>query len=77
MPYRCKSVTHADRLTLAAAAVIAVAMRWMQHLRRKRADRLPGVLTPLGFERHCADISREQRRLCSRPVGNAAVQEAI
>ncbi len=106
MPYRCETVTHADHLTLVAAAVIAVAMRLMQHLRRKRADRLPSVLTPLGFERHCAGILARQGwrahltarstdqgvdvlarkgrvsvviqcKLYSRPVGNAAVQEAI
>ena len=99
-------MTHADHLTLVAAAVIAAAMRFLQHLRRKRADRLPSVLTPPGFERHCAAIlarrgwrakltarctdqgvdvlSRKGRvsvviqcKLYSRPVGNAAVQEAI
>ena len=49
-------MTHADHLTLLAAVLIAAAMRLWRHLRRRRADRLPGVLTPLGFERHCAGI---------------------
>jgi restriction system protein len=56
MPYRFGAVTHADHLTLLSAAVIAAAMRFLQHLRRKRADRLPSILTPLGLERHCAGI---------------------
>ena len=60
MPYRFGTVTHADHLTLVAATVIAAAMRLLQHLRRKRADRLPSVLTPLGFERHCAGILARQ-----------------
>ena len=47
-------------MTVLAAAVIAMAVWFLRRLRRKRADRLPSVLTPLGFERHCADILARQ-----------------
>lgn len=89
----------------AAAAIMAVV--WiLRQTRRRWAARPQNILTPLGFERYCADILAQQGwrakltagstdqgvdvlarkgrvsvviqcKLYSRPVGNAAVQEAI
>jgi hypothetical protein len=106
MPYRCVIVTHDANLPWLAAAAIAVALWILRLVRRRWAAKPPNILTPLGFERHCADILARQGwrakltagstdqgvdvlarkgrvsvviqcKLYSRPVGNAAVQEAI
>ena len=71
MPYRCGIVTHDAHLLLLATAVIAVAMLLVQRLRRKRADRVPSVLTPLGFERHCAGVLARQGWRANLTAGTA------
>ncbi len=71
MPYRCYIVTYDAHLLLLATAVIAVAMRLLRRLRRKRADKLPSVLTPLGFERHCAGVLARQGWRANLTAGTA------
>ena len=100
---------HDDPPTFVAAVLIAIAIWWWRQRNRARSKLLAAPadpMTPIGFERHCAALMREQGwratltagsgdqgvdvlakrrgvsvviqcKLYSKPVGNAAVQEAL